>query len=422
MRRFIPITIALALAGTTLVAGSASTASTAAAAAQAKLVRTPFAMTANSYGTRVIGGAVPADSSQTAYQSLSCTNKAGFNKNNYVAQVDLGSVGTAHGVKSRTWTTKVGGVVSSWAEHSVARVNLFNSSFGSLDINGVASTTRAWHDTKGFHTSTKSHVLSITYTPKGGKPAGLTIPTVGKPITIPGLLRLSIGAKDEKKNADGAQAVASAIDIRVFPLDTKVIIAQTKATIGSGIKSGIFVGSAVGAQAKVLGSLVGVGATPLEFMPCRGTEGQPLVKETAAVNIAPLLDVSGLYAGVQGEQTNRKASALEAAGVATVDIGDGQLIVNGIRAVASVTRVGNKITRSSEGTHVIEIIANGESHPLLDEGFEIPGLAKLEGNIVENTRYGMKVVALRITLLDGSLAVIDLGSVNVGIKGAGRRR
>ena len=421
MRRFIPITIAMALAGTTLVAGSASTASTAAAAAQAKLVRTPFALTANSYGTRIIGGAVPVDSSQTAYESLSCTNKAGMNKNNYTAQVDLGSLGTAHGVKSRAWTTKVGGVVSSWAEHSVARVTLFNSSFGSLDINGVASTSRAWHDSKGFHTSTESKIASITYTPKNGKPVGLTIPTIGKPITVPGLLRLSLGASDEKHNSDGAQAVASAIDIRVFPLDTKVIIAQTKATIGSGIKSGIFVGTAVGAQAKVLGNLVGVGATPIEFMPCRGTEGEPLVKQTAGVKIAPLLDISGLYAGVQGAQTNKKASALEAAGVATVNIGDGQLIVNGVRAVASVTRVGNKITRSSEGTHVVEVIVGGTSYPLLDEGIEIPGVAKLEGNIIENTRYGMKVVALRITLLDGSLAVIDLGSVSVGIKGAGRR-
>lgn len=422
MRRFVPISIALALAGTTLVAGSVSTASsasTAAEAAQARLVRTPFALTANSYGTRVIGGAVPADSSQTAYQSLSCTNKAGINKRNYEAQVDLGSLGTAHGVLSRTWTTKSGGTVSSWAEHSVARINLFNSSFGRLDINGVASTSRAYHDAKGFHTSTTSKIASITYTPKNGKPQGLEIPTVGQPITVPGLLRLSIGASDKRQNADGAQAVAAALDLRIFPLDTKLIVAQTKATIGSGIKSGIFVGSAVGAKASVLGTLVGVGATPLEYMPCRGTEGKPITKEVAGVDIGPLLKVSGLFAGVQGAQTNRKASAIEAAHVASVDIGDGQVIVNGIRGVASVTRVGSKLTRSSEGTHVVEVIIGGESHPLLDEGLEIPGLAKLEGNIVEKTRYGLKVTALRITLLDGSLAVIDLGSVNVGIKGAG---
>ena len=53
--------------------------------AAAKKVRTDFGMTATSYGTRVIGGPLPVDSSQTASMSLSCTNKAGINKRNYIA-------------------------------------------------------------------------------------------------------------------------------------------------------------------------------------------------------------------------------------------------------------------------------------------------------------------------------------------------
>ncbi len=39
---------------------------------------------------------------------------------------------------------------------------------------------------------------------------------------------------------------------------------------------------------------------------------------------------------------------------------------------------------------------------------------------MERTPTGMKVVALRIHLLDGSLAVIDLGTAVVGIKRARR--
>ena len=80
MRRIIPISIALALAGTTFVAGAASTSNASEASPQAKPVRTDYAMTANSYGTRVIGGALPVGSSQTGYQSLSCTNKAAISK------------------------------------------------------------------------------------------------------------------------------------------------------------------------------------------------------------------------------------------------------------------------------------------------------------------------------------------------------
>ena len=51
--------------GTTLVSGAASNASQLAAK---KPVETNFGMTATSYGTRVIGGPVPVDSSQTASQ------------------------------------------------------------------------------------------------------------------------------------------------------------------------------------------------------------------------------------------------------------------------------------------------------------------------------------------------------------------
>lgn len=423
MRRIVPISIALALAGTTLVAGSAASTSAApAGAAKAKKVPTPYGLVAASFGTRVIGGAVPADSSELSYQALSCTNKAGIDKRNYAAQVDLGTLGVARGVSSRTWTTKKNGVVSSWAEHSVARVNLANSSLGSLDINGVSSTSRAYHDAKGFHSQTSSKIASITFTPTGGKPVGLAIPTVGRPVTVPGLLRLSIGASDEKAHANGARAVASALDIRIFPLETKVIIAQTKAEISNGIKSGVFLGSASGAKASVLGSLVGVGANPLEYMPCRGTQGKPLFKEVAGVEIGGLLDVSGLYAGMQGSQNNKRANAVGAAHVAKIDIGSGAVVINGIRAVARVTRVGNKITRSTEGTRIVEVLVDGTPYTLPLEDLDLPGLVELQENVVEQTPAGLRITALRIKLLDGSAAVIDLGNVSVGIKGVGKRR
>jgi hypothetical protein len=421
-RRFMPISIALALAGSTLVASSASSSSAVVESAQAKRLATPFGLVAASFGTRVIGGAVPVESSELSYEALSCTNKAGIDRRNYAAQVDLGALGTARGVSSRTWTTKTNGVVSSWAEHSVARVNLFHNSLGSLDINGVSSLSRAYHDSTGFHAQTSSEIASITFTPTNGTPVGIKIPTIGRPITVPGLLRISLGASDKKAHANGAQAVAAALDIGVLPLGTKVIIAQTKATISNGIKSGVFVGNASGVKANVLGSLVGVGANPQEFMPCRGTQGKPLVKEIAGVKIGGLLEISGLYAGMQGNQTNKRANGVGAAHVAKIDIGGGRLVITGIHAVAEVTRVGNKITRSTDGTKILEIMVDGEPYTLPIEDLDLPGLVELEENVVENTRYGLRITALRIKLLDGSAAVIDLGNVSVGIKGAGKRR
>ncbi len=421
MRRIIPITIALALAGTTLVAGSASTSSASELAAK-KPVETDFGMTATSYGTRVIGGPLPVDSSQTASMSLSCTNKSGINKRNYIANANLEPL-TVRGVTSRTWTQKVGGTVSSYASHDIAHLNIFDSKLGSLDINGLSSQSRAYHDSKGFHASISSKIASITFTPTGGKPVGLTIPTVGKPLTVVGLLRLSIGVGRTPSNASGAEAVTSVIDLRVFPNtpnEVKAIVGQTKATIGDGIKSGLFYGNAVGAQASVLGDLVSVGQTPVQFMPCKGTEGKPVVKTVAGVNIPPLLEVSGLHAGVKGSQSNKKATGTAVGHVATVDIGNGALVINGIVGVATVTREGGKVTRSSAGTKVLEVVLNGSPTSIPIEQIDLDGLVELEENVIKQTNNGLEVVALRIHLLDGSLAVIDLGTAVVGIKRARR--
>ncbi|MDQ4052236.1 MAG: hypothetical protein M3237_05980, partial [Actinomycetota bacterium] len=389
-------------------------------------VRTGFALAAASYGTRVIGGPLPVDSSETGSISLSCTNKAPVGSRNYVAEVALPGLGTLSGVSSRVWTTKVGSTVASNSSHDIAHINLFNSSMGSLDINGLSSLARAWHDSKGYHASIKSTIASITYTPKDGEPVGLAVPSIGKPVTIPGLLRLSIGVGRKPVTATGAEAVTSVLDIRVFPgggeNEVKAIVGQTKAIIGGGIKSGIFAGIAVGAQAKVLGNLVSVGKTPLQFMPCAGTKGKPILKEVAGVDLGGVLKISGLYAGVQGAQNTKGATARVASHVASVDIGGGALVITGIRGVANVTRRDNKVASNSDGTRVVEILHNGEPVEILGDGLTIPGLAKLQSKIVERTKNVIRVVALRITLLDGSLAVIDLGSAAAGIKGVGKLR
>ena len=49
----------------------------------------------------------------------------------------------------------------------------------------------------------------------------------------------------------------------------------------------------------------------------------------------------------------------------------------------------------------------------------IPGVAKLERNVVHRYTNGISVIALRVTLLDGSGAVLDLGEAHLKIKNSG---
>ena len=67
------------------------------------------------------------------------------------------------------------------------------------------------------------------------------------------------------------------------------------------------------------------------------------------------------------------------------------------------------------------ITANGQEQTFPDSDvIEIPGVARLERNIVKKIKNGLSVTALRITLLDGSGAVANLGEGKFYVKRADR--
>ncbi len=70
-----------------------------------------------------------------------------------------------------------------------------------------------------------------------------------------------------------------------------------------------------------------------------------------------------------------------------------------------------------------ELVIDGEPRQILpNRTIEIPGLVKIENSLVSNTRRGMKVVGVRLTLLNGSGAVIELGVVQLAIRGSGLKK
>ena len=82
--------------------------------------------------------------------------------------------------------------------------------------------------------------------------------------------------------------------------------------------------------------------------------------------------------------------------------------------------MGKQKAGTADGTTVGKVLVGGQEMAFLDtDVIEIPGLAKIEQHIVTKGKIGIKVVALRITLLDGTGAVIDLGSAQRAIKNSG---
>jgi hypothetical protein len=385
----------LALLGTTLAAAPPATSADGfdSSVLAKRSDRTPFAYKSATYGSRVRGGEIPASSGTTSYQAIGCTNAVGVDKTNVVASVEIPGLGVAKSVSTRNWTERSNGVHSSYATHDIAKIVLSETSFGELAIKGLSSLSRAYHDTAGFHATTRTEVASLTYTPTNGSPQVLGIPTPGSPVIVPGVVEIRVGSEKTRVDANGAKARADVLDVTLLPTDTRV---------------------------RALNDLVRSGPQPHTRMPCQGTMGKEKGKDLASVDLFPLLEVGAASTRQMGQQRPGKANGYELARVARVDLGDGALVITGIQGRANVVRTRDGVTFDTDGTRFLSATANGTeySFPELD-GLTIPGLVTIETGVTQKYRSGIEVVAVRLTLLDGSGAVVDLGHAKLLIAGSG---
>lgn len=385
---------------------------------------TNFGLHAMGYGTAIKGGQIPLASGATGFAHITCTTLAGLNRANGVANVNLPGLGTIDALTTKVATIKKGKTVSAVSEHKLAGITLLQTALGSLSLGAVSSTARVWHDAGGFHSEVSSQVAGIVLTLPDQDPQVIAIPTPGQPIEIPGLLRITLGESKEVKREHFVFARAQALLIEILPTNTKVKIALSRARMTDGVVNSIMSGYAAGLKGKVLNtgddSIVTIGRTPTKDLPCEGTDGVVKQTRTVGLNIPAALEVGAAQAKVYGVQWGRRrAKAWTEASIAHVDLGAGALVIDGIKARANVKRVPGKLVRNIKGSEFLTITANGEPQTIPPIGvIEIPGLAKIEQNVVTKVRGGIQVIALQITLLDGTGAVIDLGVARAQVKKA----
>ncbi|WP_296602792.1 choice-of-anchor P family protein [Nocardioides sp.] len=387
--------------------------------ASARVDSSDIALKAGAYGTRLVGGQVPAGSGMTAFSVIACSTKTDIERHNEVAAVNLPGAGTISGVATRNWTVKTkSGAMHSYSRSSTAEVVLADSPLGSLSIRGVTSLSHAWYDAKGFHTETSTSIGKILLTPPVGDPQEIDIPAPGQPITIPGLATLYLGQTHETSNSSAARAWATALRVKIIPTGTDLFVARSKAQALNGVKNGRFGGYSAGTEAEVLGGVLTSGRNPLSIMPCQSTKGEVLSRADARLDLGGGLVVDGVSSSQWSKRFDNRSKAWERGAVAGVNLGNGALVIDALVAKATVTRKANGgLERSTKGTTIGTITANGQPQDLpIDQTIEIPGLAKLEPKVVEKLPGGLKVIALRITLLDGTGAVIDLGIAKTTIR------
>jgi hypothetical protein len=372
------------------------------------------------YGTYIKGGDLPVESGATGFAHIACTTLAGLDRSNGLASINLPGLGTIETLATRVKTLKKGKTVTAVSHHRLAGITLLQSDLGKLALGAVESTARVWHNASGFHSETDVKVAGIELTLPGQDPQVIAIPTPGTPITIPGLLRITIGEEVTARKPGRIFARAQGLLVEILPTNTKVKIALSRARMTDGVVNSIMSGSAAGLQGKVLDPLVNIGRTPVKPLPCEGTDGKIRQTRTVGLDIPGLLDVGAAQARVYGVQVGRRrAHAWTEATIAHVSLGGGAIEIDGIKARANVIRKKGKLIRNTKGTSTVTITVDGEPQTIPPIGvLEIPGILKIEEGVTTMTRGGIGVVALRITLLDGTGAVIDLGIARAQVKKA----
>lgn len=378
---------------------------------------THYALSGSGYGSRIVGGQVPAGSGTTAYQVIGCTVDAGLSRSNDVTQVAVPGLGTLQGLKTRVWTTRHGGAVTAHARHKVASLVLASTPVGTLSVTGIVSVATAFHDTKGFHTATTTDLGAITLTPVVGPAQTFPAPTPGTPLTLPGVATLIAGASTTRSTADSAYADAWALKVNVLLTGTQVKLAHARARIAGGVDFGLFHGHSDASRVTAVGGVLQSGPNPLTVMPCQGTGNAVRSAALAHLDLPGVLVIRGLKSRERGTQTQEGAHGYERARVGRINLGAGQLVVNAIVGKASVTRTrDHRAVVSAKGTTVGTVTADGQVLTFPKTGpLEIPGVARLQRHLVHKTGSGIKVTALRITLLDGTGAVIDLGEAQLRV-------
>jgi hypothetical protein len=379
---------------------------------------TDFAFYAQGHGTKIRGGQVPAGSRTTAFQAIGCTNLAGVTKGNHVDTASLPGAGTVHNVTTDVMTRYRHGVASSIAKTSVARVVLGQGSgLGSVELRAINATARASHGPAGFKASFTSTLGSIVFTDPLGTETNIPVPSPGQFVDVPGLVRIGLGADHSRTSNSVARAAGYAVVVRMLATNTKIDIGRGRTVVAKDVIHGLFHGNAAAIQTTALQNNVSIGRQPLSIMPCQGSQGVLRSKSLASLLLDGGLGVQGLNSAYVGDQTQRAAFGKTVGEVASINLGGGQLVVNAIKGVAHVKRTSHGVTRNVRGSSIGSITVNGDPQTFPpSDVIEVPGVATLERNVVHKTKVGISVVALRLTLLDGSGAVVDLGTARLAIR------
>jgi len=384
----------------TIAAGVAVAPTLTATAEHGNTSVTNFGMRASAFGTRVKGGDVPANSGRTALAYLGCTKLAGRHMHNHLAQVRPGDTGDVEGIDSVVKTYRKDGGVHVRAVNKVASAEFSDGAGNTLKINGMKAVAHSWHDATGFHRATSSRIASIELNGEV-----LPVPAEGDSLVTP-VATVTVLSDRGKAGPHQAKAEARVVKLELHPSGTVVLIGASFTQIMDRVPTGILGGQGRAADGSVFDGTATTGKIPVQVLPCRGTNGNWLTNKTAGVTVPDVAHLGAMTASARGNQRDLSHGYGQTRGrVARATLGpDQDLVIKGVVGAANVKKRGDRLIKTIKGTTVGSITFQGQEQafPTQQDPLEFPGLAILYAPIVDKTKYGIKVIAMKVTLFPGT--------------------
>jgi hypothetical protein len=446
VRRTLAATTICAAVAATLAASPLAAAEQQQAPANARKVSN-FGYKGTAVGAKLTTGNVQTLSAKDAVAPLRCTRMTGRDvQQSSLLTAPENSLIQLSASDSRTVSYRDAGRYGVRAINVLGDITLGGDLGGQMTpvvtLKGLTTTADSFHTAKGYghRESFTAPELSIdvsvledqgvpippeltdlldTLTTTGGELTGQVISVLNEAgvIEIPQLGSIAMGYKKGHAGPYGAESDVKALDFKITATgeEQSLQLGQARAVIGGPTPGGGFRSTSMPLDVKALDGALHFGGVKPRTIPCQGTRGRTMERHLDSASIAPnglLIGVKGIDYAFRGTQRrDGTASGFDAQHIAALEIPALQLVINGItaRSTARTTEPGGKVKRGHSGS-VGSIVYQGKTLAAPGPGkvLSLGDAGYIEGMAVDNNKFGNRVTALRLTLLEENI-VIDLG-------------
>jgi len=369
VRLLVPLFLATLMA-LGLPAGGAGAATRRAGASEAIFRASAWGTLAKVHGGVRSGASAPA--------TFSCLTRAGTTYKNDVSQFhapqnlfDTGAiVDTVH-------SSAAEGSLTSTATSVVHQLTMLQGMVQAETIKAVSATTRK-NGVYSFSTDGSLFGHLVINGQEIGQPAQ------NQEIPLPGLGKVILFESGHSVHDGNATLFVNALEVRILhpndqgiPVGTRIVVGHARS--GLGRSAGPLGGRAWGSRVAV-GDTLQSGPSFTQYLPCPGTNGKVINNSGMASDLpAPIVlgTITNTAVGTVGQLVS---SGETSSRVTNVDLGDGQITADLIKADAKVERKNGVITFDTSGSHLGSLMIQGQGQsgsPDPNTVIDIPGLGKL---------------------------------------------